>query len=190
MDLREVFAANLRRLRHTKGLSQDDLAYEAKISRGYLSQLEKGVFYASLKIVGKIANALTVKPAELLNSPTRWVAERKKPQDRIRFAHLTFAFNPSYGLCNPQRDVAGWPMVRTLDSPRHEALRVFLIERRTKAGLRQVDVAKRLRRSQSYVTYVETGQKLVDVVELMEWADAIGFDARDAIKRLYATPKR
>jgi transcriptional regulator with XRE-family HTH domain len=53
-----------------------------------------------------------------------------------------------------------------------------------KAGLRQVDLAKRLKRSQSYVTYVETGQELVDVVELMEWAEAIGFDARDALKRL------
>jgi len=35
-------------------LSQDDLAYEAEISRSYLSQLEKGAFYASLK-VGKLA---------------------------------------------------------------------------------------------------------------------------------------
>ena len=78
-------------------------------------------------------------------------------------------------------------MVRTLDSPRHQALRAFLVERRNKAGLRQVDLAKRLRRSQSYVTYVETGQKLVDVVELMEWADAIGFDAHEAIKRLKST---
>src|SRR5260370_4503599 len=42
MDLRQVFAANLRRLRHAKGLAQDDLAYEAKVSRSYLSQLEKG----------------------------------------------------------------------------------------------------------------------------------------------------
>jgi transcriptional regulator with XRE-family HTH domain len=37
MDLREVFATNLRRLRHEKGLSQDDLAYEAEISRSYLA---------------------------------------------------------------------------------------------------------------------------------------------------------
>jgi transcriptional regulator with XRE-family HTH domain len=77
MDLREVFAANLRRLRHAKGLSQDDLAYEAKISRSYLSQLEKGAFYASLKIVGKIANTLKVDPAELLRLPTRRSARRK-----------------------------------------------------------------------------------------------------------------
>jgi transcriptional regulator with XRE-family HTH domain len=81
-------------------------------------------------------------------------------------------------------------LVRTLDSPRHEALRAFLIEARDKAGLRQIELAKRLRRSQSYVSYVETGQKLVDVVELMEWAEAIGFDARDAIKRLAKVPRR
>jgi transcriptional regulator with XRE-family HTH domain len=66
MDLREVFAANLRRLRHAKGLSQDDLAYESQVSRSYLSQLEKGAFYLSLKIVQKLAFALDVEPAELL----------------------------------------------------------------------------------------------------------------------------
>ena len=69
MDLRDVFATNLRRLRHEKGLSQDDLAYEAEVSRSYLSQLEKGAFYASLKIVGRLAEALGVKPAELLKLP-------------------------------------------------------------------------------------------------------------------------
>ena len=69
MDLREVFATNLRRLRNAKGLSQDDLAYEAKVSRSYLSQLEKGAFYASLKIVGKLAVVLQVEPAELLKLP-------------------------------------------------------------------------------------------------------------------------
>jgi transcriptional regulator with XRE-family HTH domain len=68
MDLREVFAANLRRLRHAKGLSQDDLAYEAEVSRSYLSQLEKGTFFASLRIVGRIADALGVEAAELLRA--------------------------------------------------------------------------------------------------------------------------
>lgn len=67
MDLRDVFATNLRRLRQAKGLSQDDLAYEAEVSRSYLSQLEKGAFYASLKVVGKLATVLQVEPAELLN---------------------------------------------------------------------------------------------------------------------------
>lgn len=81
-------------------------------------------------------------------------------------------------------------MARSFASPRHEALREFLVARRKAAGLRQVDLAKRLKRGQDYVSYVETGQKLVDVVELMEWAEAIGFDARDAIKRLYKTTRK
>ena len=81
-------------------------------------------------------------------------------------------------------------MVRTGHSPRHEALRAFLVERRDKAGLSQTELAKRLRRSQSYVSYVETGQKLVDVVEMMEWADAIGFDVGEIIKRLAKVPRR
>jgi transcriptional regulator with XRE-family HTH domain len=75
-------------------------------------------------------------------------------------------------------------MTRTFDSPRHIALRDFLVERRKEAGLRQVDLAKRLKRRQDYISYVETGHKLVEVVELMEWAEALGFDARDAIKAL------
>ena len=70
-----MFAANLRRLRHAKGLSQDDLAYEAEVSRSYLSQIEKGAFFASLKIVGRLAKALDVEPAELLKLPPK----RHKP---------------------------------------------------------------------------------------------------------------
>jgi transcriptional regulator with XRE-family HTH domain len=58
MDLRDVFATNLRRLRNARGLSQDDLAYEAGVSRSYLSQLEKGAFYASLKIIGRLAKGI------------------------------------------------------------------------------------------------------------------------------------
>ena len=60
---------NLGRIRHAQGRSQDDLAYEAEVSRSYLSQLEKGAFYASLTIVGKLADALNVEPAELLRMP-------------------------------------------------------------------------------------------------------------------------
>ena len=71
MDLRDIFAANLRRLRNQKGMSQDDLAYDAGISRSYLSQIEKGAFYASLRIVGRLAKSLKVEPAELLRVPQK-----------------------------------------------------------------------------------------------------------------------
>ena len=71
MDLREIFATNLRRLRNSKGLSQEDLAYEAGVSRGYLSQLEKGVHYASLRIIGRLAEVLETEPSEFLSRSSR-----------------------------------------------------------------------------------------------------------------------
>jgi transcriptional regulator with XRE-family HTH domain len=73
-------------------------------------------------------------------------------------------------------------MSRTLDTRRHETLRAFLVERRKIAGLRQVDLAKRLGRSQSYVSHIEMGQKRI---ELIEWAEAIGFDPEEAIVEIY-----
>jgi transcriptional regulator with XRE-family HTH domain len=80
MDLRGVFATNLRRLRHERAMSQDDLAYEAGISRSYLSQLEKGAFYASLKIIGKIAEVLKAEPGEFLRLPEKGKTSRKRPR--------------------------------------------------------------------------------------------------------------
>ncbi len=71
MDLRQVFAANLHRLRHAKGLSQEDLAYEADVNRSYMSTLERGATYPGLDIIGKLAGVLRVEPAELLRLPAK-----------------------------------------------------------------------------------------------------------------------
>ncbi|HWE75519.1 MAG TPA: helix-turn-helix transcriptional regulator [Stellaceae bacterium] len=81
MDLRDVFAANLRRARNAKGMSQDDLAYEAGVSRSYLSQIERGTFFVSLKIIGRLARALSMDPADLLRRPER---PRKQTSDKHR----------------------------------------------------------------------------------------------------------
>jgi transcriptional regulator with XRE-family HTH domain len=70
------------------------------------------------------------------------------------------------------------------------ALKEYLISRRVKAGLRQVDLARKLRRKQSYVSHVETGQKVVSVIELLQWAEAVGFDPCAAIKHLKRNSKR
>ena len=78
-------------------------------------------------------------------------------------------------------------MSRTLQSARHQVLKEFLIEKRKKAGLTQTDVAKKLRRYQSFVANVETGQRKLDFVELLDFAEAIGFDPREAVKRLQST---
>ena len=71
MDLRSTFAANVVRLRRAKGLSQEALAYEAGVNRSYLARVEAGRHYVGLEIIGKIAEALEVAPAELLKLAAR-----------------------------------------------------------------------------------------------------------------------
>jgi transcriptional regulator with XRE-family HTH domain len=71
MDLRQVFAANLRRLRHAKGFSQENLAHEANVNRTYMSKLERGGSYPGLEIIGKLAVVLEVEPAEFLKLPSK-----------------------------------------------------------------------------------------------------------------------
>ncbi len=72
----------------------------------------------------------------------------------------------------------------TLESPRHEVLRAFLVKARKTAGLTQAAVAKSLGRHQSFVATVESGQRRIDVVELLDLAKAIGFDPHAAINEL------
>jgi transcriptional regulator with XRE-family HTH domain len=77
-------------------------------------------------------------------------------------------------------------MSRTLRSRRHEALVALLINRREKAKLTQAQLAKKLGRYQSFVARVESGQRRIDIIELLDLAEAIGFDPREALKRLIA----
>jgi transcriptional regulator with XRE-family HTH domain len=77
MDLRQVFAANLRRLRHAKSMSQEDLAHEADVNRTYMSKIEKGGTWVGLEIIGKLAVVLDVEPAELLRLPQRKNSRRR-----------------------------------------------------------------------------------------------------------------
>lgn len=71
MDIREVFAINLRKARHAKGLSQEALAAEAEVDRTYVSALERGVYSATIDMVAKLALILEVEPSELLVHPVR-----------------------------------------------------------------------------------------------------------------------
>jgi transcriptional regulator with XRE-family HTH domain len=64
MDLRQLFATNLRRIRHQQGLSQEQLAHDAEIDRAYVSRVERGVTYVGLEIIGKLIDVLGVDPAE------------------------------------------------------------------------------------------------------------------------------
>jgi transcriptional regulator with XRE-family HTH domain len=57
----------IRELREKKGLTQEELAFKAKVTPGYVAQLELGLRKnPSLDVVRRLARALGVRLAELL----------------------------------------------------------------------------------------------------------------------------
>jgi transcriptional regulator with XRE-family HTH domain len=75
-------------------------------------------------------------------------------------------------------------MSQTLQSARHETLIALLIQMRKKAGMPQSELAKKLAQHQSFVARLESGERRIDVVEFLGFAEAIGFDPRIVITRL------
>ena len=76
MDLKEVMAINLRRLRHAKGMTQEELAERAGLSARYVGGIERAGVSASLTVLGRIAEALEVEATELVRAVP--VKTRKK----------------------------------------------------------------------------------------------------------------
>ena len=65
-ELRKVFAANLRNLRQTRGISQERLAELAGLHRTYVSSVERGARNISIDNIARLAKALDVSPEKLL----------------------------------------------------------------------------------------------------------------------------
>jgi transcriptional regulator with XRE-family HTH domain len=61
-------------------------------------------------------------------------------------------------------------MDKTIFSKSHKTLVAKLIEARKEQNLRQEDVAKLLRKTQSYVSKIEAGQRRIDIIQLKEFA--------------------
>jgi transcriptional regulator with XRE-family HTH domain len=70
MEIREVFARNLRKQRQMMKLSQEELAHRAEIDRTYVSALERSIYGASIDVVDRLARELGVEAADLLRRPT------------------------------------------------------------------------------------------------------------------------
>ena len=72
----------IRKLRENKGISLNQLAKKAGISKAYLSQLENDVSkQPSAEILLKIASAFSMTIADLLDQPVRVIAEDFEDED-------------------------------------------------------------------------------------------------------------
>ena len=58
---------SIKRARLQKELSQEKLAEKADIHTSYIGQIERGLRYPSLKVLFKIADALSIKISELFS---------------------------------------------------------------------------------------------------------------------------
>lgn len=67
------------------------------------------------------------------------------------------------------------------NSPPYVALRQHLTRARKTAGLTQSQLAERLNRPQSFVAKYETGERVIDAVELVAISREIGIDLADSI---------
>jgi transcriptional regulator with XRE-family HTH domain len=64
--LRDTLAKNMRRLRATRKLTQEALAYDCGINRTYLSAVERSERNVSIDNIARIAKGLKVEPWKLL----------------------------------------------------------------------------------------------------------------------------
>ena len=75
-------------------------------------------------------------------------------------------------------------MKKALYEQSYAAFTDLLKEERKSAGLTQAQLAKKLRRPQSYVSKYERGDRRLDVIEFLEIARVIGFDPTKLISKL------
>ena len=66
MDIRAVVGKNVRHFREVKGLSQEELAFDADLHRTYVSGVERGIRNPTVIIIAKLATALGIEPFKLL----------------------------------------------------------------------------------------------------------------------------
>jgi transcriptional regulator with XRE-family HTH domain len=71
MDVRRQLGFNVKALRAERGLSQEELAFESRLHRTYISGVERGIRNPTVTVVRKIADALKVPASRLLDEVPR-----------------------------------------------------------------------------------------------------------------------
>lgn len=69
MDVFALVGLNLQRLRRNRQVSQEELAFRAESTRGYLSGIENGKRNVTIEVLDRLARALEVDIAEFFINP-------------------------------------------------------------------------------------------------------------------------
>jgi transcriptional regulator with XRE-family HTH domain len=66
MNISKQLGAKIQKMRLEKGLSQEELAFEAGLHRTYISHVERGS--RNITVIGlcKVAKGLKIKPSEII----------------------------------------------------------------------------------------------------------------------------
>ncbi len=92
----------------------------------------------------------------------------------------------------PAYPILGYPecglqtarVTRSAFTRKYARFRRLLADARRAAGLTQVELAKKLRRPQSFVSKVERGERRLDIVEFLEVARALKVDPERLLAEL------
>jgi len=71
-----------------------------------------------------------------------------------------------------------------LERQKYELLRSELKNARLQAKMLQADLAKKLKKPQSYISKVESGERNLDVIEFISYCDALGFESSKWLRKL------
>jgi transcriptional regulator with XRE-family HTH domain len=80
MGLKQIFIANLRKLRRAAGLSQMQLAFHCNTAPSYIGEIEIGRRFPSIEMIEKIAASLQIQPQLLFAEQSR-APRRTTPQN-------------------------------------------------------------------------------------------------------------
>ncbi len=75
-------------------------------------------------------------------------------------------------------------MPNPMHQSRYSNFRKLLLAERLRQGVTQVDLAKRLRKPQSYVSKFERAERRLDVIEFLDICQALGCDPHELLAKL------
>lgn len=75
-------------------------------------------------------------------------------------------------------------MPKSVHSARHRLIADAIAASRRANGLSQAQVARALGRHQPFIANIESGERRIDLVELLDIAAIIGLDVEDLVRRV------